>query len=67
MQAEVALLGFTELNAGLTLYNLKTSVVGKGTGLSEELKLHLNNTELEVSDAFFDRKSQAFAVKQRAR
>ena len=64
MQAEVALLGFTELNAGLTLYNLKTSVVGKGTRIeSEELKLHINNTELEVSDAFFDRKSQAFAVK----
>jgi len=64
MQAEITLLGFTEENAGLTLYNLKTSLEGKGTRIvSDELQLQINNTELEVSDAFFDRESKAFAVK----
>lgn len=68
MQAEITLLGFTEENAGLTLYNLKTSLEGKGTRIvSDGLQLHINNTELEVSDAFFDRESKAFAVKAQSR
>ena len=64
MQAEIRLLGFTEVNAGLTLYNLKTSVKGKGTRIeSDGLQLHLNNTEMEVADAFFDRETKSFSVK----
>ncbi len=64
MQADIRLLGFTELNAGLTLYNLSTSVKGKGTALeSKGLKLHLNNTELEVAEALYDREIKAFSIK----
>ncbi|MDD3967940.1 MAG: translocation/assembly module TamB domain-containing protein [Proteiniphilum sp.] len=64
MQADIALLGFTEVNAGLTLYSLNTSVEGKGRRIeSDGLQLHLNNTVLEVADAFFDRESKAFSVK----
>ncbi len=64
MKAEIDLLGFTEVNAGLTLYRLRTSVTGKGPRIeSDGLQLHLNHSEIAVAEAYFDRESKAFGIR----
>ena len=64
MKARVELLSFHEHNAGITLHNLKTEMLGKGSLISSDrLEILLNHTDIIVTDARYDRKTKAFAVR----
>ena len=64
MKARVELLTFHEHNAGITLHNLKTEMLGKGPLISSDrLEILLNHTDIIVTDARYDRKTKAFAVR----
>lgn len=64
MQAEISQLSFEEQEAGLTLHNLKAEAMSEGTTItSDQLTISLNNTEIKVRDARFDRETKAFYLK----
>jgi len=60
----VSLLSFWEKNAGLTLYDLKANAVAKGTLISsDKLFISLNRSEINVTDARYDRATKEVFLK----
>jgi hypothetical protein len=64
MQAEIIQFSFQEQEAGLSLNNLRATAEGDGTSItSNRLTISLNNTEIKVSEALFDRETKVFYAK----
>jgi hypothetical protein len=64
MKADIGLLSFHEMNAGLVLYDLKALAYANGPEIrSDKVSMKLNHTDIEVSDALFNRETKAFNLR----
>lgn len=63
MQAEVNHLNFLEMNAGLSLNNLKARMKGEGTLLSSDgVSVALNGSHIQIKDASYDLEMKKFTL-----
>ena len=64
MKADIKLLSFREMNAGLVLYDLTAAAYADGAAIrSDKVAIRMNHTDIEVSDALFNRETKAFAAR----
>lgn len=64
MKADISLLSFWEQNAGIVLYDLQAAAYARGPEIrSDKVKVRLNNTDIEVVNARFNRETKAFSLR----